>query len=105
MERVGRQPSGDAAHPGPVNTRQEIERLAAEARARGWRRIGIVTSAWHLPRTLALARRFGLPADGIAADRRGRIPPASPVFLVPSGAAMHLTQMWCSELLGRLVGR
>ena len=71
----------------------------------GTKRVAIVTSAWHLPRALALARRFGLAADGIPADRRGRMPPASPAFLVPDGAALHDTQLWCTETIGRMVGR
>jgi uncharacterized SAM-binding protein YcdF (DUF218 family) len=91
--------------PEPVNTRGEIERLASEAAARGWKRIAIVTSAWHLPRALALARRFGLVADGLPADSRARMPPASPAYLVPGGEAMHEVQLWCTELIGRMVGR
>lgn len=91
--------------PGPVNTKQEIVRLAEEARARGWRRIAVVSSGWHLPRALALARRHGLPADGIPADRRGRAPAASPLFLIPCGSGMQDIQLWCNEALGRLVGR
>ncbi len=91
--------------PGPVNTREEVQRLAKEAHARGWGRIAIVSSAWHLPRVLALARRFGLPADGIPSDSRGRLPPASPAFLVPGGTGLHETQLWCTEVLGRMVGR
>jgi uncharacterized SAM-binding protein YcdF (DUF218 family) len=87
--------------PGAVNTRQEIERMANEAVRRGWKRIAIVSSAWHLPRALALARRFGLPADGVPADSRGRLPPASPAFLVPGGEALHKVQMWCTEVIGR----
>jgi uncharacterized SAM-binding protein YcdF (DUF218 family) len=91
--------------PGPVNTSQEIQRLAGEATARGWKRVAIVSSAWHLPRALALAKRLGLAADGIPSDHRGRMPPASPAFLVPGGAALHDTQLWCSETIGRMVGR
>ncbi len=90
---------------GPVNTRQEIQRLADEAKTRGWTRIGIVSSAWHLPRAMALARRFGLNADPIPADRRGRPAPASPVFIIPCGAGFHDVQLWCTEVLGRMVGR
>jgi len=101
----GTPPEGMLLIPGVVNTRQEIIRLAEEARARGWKRIAIVSSAWHLPRALALARRFGLPADGIPADSRARLPSASPAFLVPGGAALHDTQLWCTEVLGRMVGR
>lgn len=91
--------------PGPVNTSQEVALLAAEARARGWRRIALVTSAWHLPRALAHARRHGLAADGVPADARGRLPPASPVFLVPCGEGFQDTQSFCSEVLARLVRR
>lgn len=91
--------------PGPLNTRQEIQRLAEEARHRGWRRVALVTSGWHLPRALALARRHGLPADPFPADRRGRPPAASPVFLVPGGGALHDTQLWLTEVIGRAVGR
>jgi uncharacterized SAM-binding protein YcdF (DUF218 family) len=91
--------------PGPVNTRQEIERLAAEAHTRGWQRIALVSSGWHLPRALALARRNGLPADGIPADRRGRVPAASPLFLIPCGSGFEDVQLACNEILGRLIGR
>jgi uncharacterized SAM-binding protein YcdF (DUF218 family) len=91
--------------PGPVNTKAEIARLAEEAHLRGWQRIALVTSAWHLPRALALARRCGLPADGIPADSRGRMPAATPLFLIPCGNGVHDIQLWCNEVLGRLVGR
>ncbi len=91
--------------PEPVNTRREIERLANEARLRGWKRVALVSSAWHLPRALALARRFGLPADGLPADSRGRLLPASPAYLVPGGASLHDVQLWCTEVLGRMVRR
>ena len=98
-------PPGMLLIPGPVNTSQEIRSLAEQARVRGWRRVGIVSSAWHLPRALALARRHGLPADGIASDSRGFPPPASPLFLIPTGSALHETQLWSAEVIGRLVGR
>lgn len=91
--------------PGPVNTSEEIRLLAAEAQARGWRRIALVSSGWHLPRALALARRHGLEADAVAADRRGRPPAATALFLIPVGSALHDTQLWCAEVLGRLLGR
>jgi uncharacterized SAM-binding protein YcdF (DUF218 family) len=104
-ESWGVPPPGMLLIRGPVNTSQEIQRLAEEARARGWKRIGLVSSAWHLPRAMALARRFGLAADPIPADCRGRPAPASPVFLIPCGRGFHEVQLWCSEVLGRLVGR
>lgn len=98
-------PPGMLLIPGPVNTRQEVVRLAAEARTRGWRRVALVSSGWHLPRALALARRHGLVADGVPADRRGRMPAASPLFLIPCGSGFEDVQLWCNEVLGRLAGR
>lgn len=98
-------PPGMLLIPGPVNTKQEIQSLAAEARTRGWRRVALVSSGWHLPRALALARRNGLAADGVPADRHGRIPSASPLFLIPCGAGFEDVQLWCNEVLGRMVGR
>lgn len=91
--------------PGPVNTSQEIAALRQLARERSWQRVAIVTSAWHLRRALALARRAGLPADGVAADHRGRLPPLSPVFLVPCGAGADSVQLWMTEVIGHMVGR
>lgn len=101
----GLDPDRLLAVPGPVNTRQEIERVHEIAARNGWRRVALVSSAWHLPRALRLAERLELAADGIPADHRGRPPPASPVYLVPGGQALQLTQLWCTERLGRLVGR
>lgn len=98
-------PPGMLLIPGPVNTKEEIVRLAQEARTRGWRRIALVSSGWHLPRALALARRHGLAADGVPADQRGRMPPASPLFLIPCGSGFQDVQLWCNEVLGRLAGR
>lgn len=91
--------------PGPVNTAQEIAAVAKLARERGWQRVAIVTSAWHLRRALALAERAGLAADGVAADQHGRIPPLTPVFLVPCGLGANDVQLWMIEVIGRLVGR
>ncbi len=98
-------PPGMLLLSGPVNTRQEIQRLADEAKKRSWGRIGIVSSAWHLPRAMSLAQRFGLAADAIPADRRGRPAPASPVFIIPCGNGFHDVQLWTTEVLGRLFGR
>ncbi|MCS6970940.1 MAG: YdcF family protein [Planctomycetota bacterium] len=101
----GADPAQVVAVPGPQNTRQEIARVAEIARAQGWRRVALVSSAWHLPRALALAERYGLPADGIPADHRAGRAALSPVFLVPVARSLLLTQQWCWETIGRLVGR
>ena len=40
--------------------------------AQGWKRVAVVTDAYHLPRSLYIFRRFGIPATGIAATPEGR---------------------------------
>ncbi len=91
--------------PGPHNTATEIAALAERARAEGWTRIGIVTSAWHMPRALRLARGHGLDPVPIGADFRGRVPPPSAVGLVPTGSGHYRVQVALKEYLARLVGR
>jgi uncharacterized SAM-binding protein YcdF (DUF218 family) len=91
--------------PEPVNTSQELaayRRLVAE---KGWTRLGIVSSAYHLPRALGLARRNGLEMTPIAADHRGGGLPPPALALVPYGPAFQQTNLAVWELVGRWVGR
>jgi uncharacterized SAM-binding protein YcdF (DUF218 family) len=91
--------------PGPKNTSQEMAALGRLARDRGWKRIGLVTSASHLRRAMRLARRQGLDPTPIPADARGKIQPASAVGLVPSGPGFFSVQVASKEILGALIGR
>lgn len=91
--------------PGALITMTEVagyQRLAAE---RGWRRLGLVTSAWHLPRALATCRRIGLEVTPLPADHLGRSPGWSPMYLVPQGRGFDRVGKACWEWLGMLVGR
>ncbi len=87
------------------NTRDEI---AADRRLQarlGWRRVGLLSSAWHLPRALALARKAGLAATPLAADWRGRPHPFQLQLLVPQAMGFLDVQRACWEFLGRRLGR
>lgn len=86
-------------------TSEEVPAYAALARARGWTRLGLVTSAWHMPRALRLCRRAGLAVVPIAADMGGRGHPWSPVWLVPDGDALETTRRMLWELAGMVAGR
>lgn len=92
--------------PGPYNTKTEVQaykRLLQKKKA--WRRVGLITSAWHLRRTMKLCRRMGLSLHPLPADIRGGYSYQGALSLIPSGGgfADSHTALW--ELLGALVGR
>jgi uncharacterized SAM-binding protein YcdF (DUF218 family) len=91
--------------PGPINTTQEIAAYRTLLAARGWTRVGLVTSGWHLPRALALCRRAGLSMVPIMSDCRGRQPGWSLLYLIPQERGFVNVHLGCWEYLGRLIGR
>jgi len=104
-QQMGVPPDAIVQIPGPKNTSEEMVALSALARERGWRRVGLVTSASHLRRAMRLAARHGLAVTPIPADVRGQVQPASAVGLVPSGGGFHAVQVGSKELVAGLVGR
>jgi uncharacterized SAM-binding protein YcdF (DUF218 family) len=91
---------------GARNTREEARLHAALIHERGWRRIGLVTSGYHMRRALALFRAEGIDAVPLPADLRGRESPwLGAVSIVPTGAAAGRLHKACWELVGRLAGR
>lgn len=51
------------------NTFENAVFTAREMRGRGWRRLLLVTDAWHMPRARYVFRRLGIAADGAAVPR------------------------------------
>lgn len=86
-------------------TRDEIQAYRDLQARRGWRRMGLLTSAWHLPRAGALARRAGLEVSPLGADWRGRPSAFLLHRLVPQGEGFQRMGAACWERLGRAVGR
>lgn len=86
------------------NTREEATAAAALVRARGWQRVGLLTSAWHMRRALALFRRAGVNAVPLAADHRGELRWDGLYSIVPLDAGYYLVSKASWELLGALVG-
>src|SRR6185295_9666007 len=91
--------------PEPKNTSQEIAAFKALVAERGFQKVGVLSSAWHLRRVRALAEKEGLDAIFIAADHRGGEPFFSPALVIPQPGALKTTQNAIWELLGRAVGR
>ena len=86
-------------------TREEIQAYRRLKAQEGWHRVGLLSSAWHLPRAMALAKRAGLEVLPIRSDERGRIPRFQLWHIVPQDEGFQKTQLACWEMLGRRVGR
>jgi uncharacterized SAM-binding protein YcdF (DUF218 family) len=91
--------------PGPRNTREEMRAAQALITARGWTDVGVLTSAWHLRRTLMQAERAGLHPVPFGSDFRGGDAVASVMGLVPSGHGFYRTRLAVWEFLGAMVLR
>lgn len=94
------------------NTRAEMGELKRLAAERGWTRIGLVTSAWHMGRAERLAGVSGVRVTPLPADFQSRpdlkIDPwlrARTFSVIPSPGAIGATHMAVKENLARLVGR
>jgi len=104
-ENLGVPRDATLAVTGPASTLDEVRMLARLARERGWRRLGLVTSAVHMRRAMRLARRYGLEAVPLPADRLGLRRRLRPHDLVPSARGFLVaTAVWW-EVLGMAVGR
>ena len=86
-------------------TREEIAAYRRLQSRFGWRRMGLISSAWHLPRAMGLAGRAGLAVTPLGADWRGRRRPFQVRDLVPQPDGLLYVQWACWEYLGRWVGR
>lgn len=91
--------------PGPRTTAEEMDAVAELVARRGWRRVGVVTSGYHLRRALALARARGLELEPMPAGPVGSLAPPAPQSLLPSGEGFAAVHRGCWELLGRIASR
>jgi uncharacterized SAM-binding protein YcdF (DUF218 family) len=86
-------------------TREEVAEYRRLQTQHGWKRMALLSSAWHLPRVLALARKEGLEATPIGADEHDRDRRFQGAWLIPQGSGFYWVQLACWEYLGRWVGR
>jgi uncharacterized SAM-binding protein YcdF (DUF218 family) len=86
-------------------TSEEARAVAALVRERGWTRVGLVTSAWHMRRAERLFRAAGVDVVPVAADHRGEPTWEGLYSVVPVGNGAYLQQKAAWEWIGALVGR
>lgn len=93
--------------PRPTNTREEMQTLKALQEEYGWERIGVVSSARHLPRVERNAERAGVEIEPIPADFLSNPTAVFPAFvsLVPSSVGFFTVHAACWEWLARRAGR
>ena len=94
---------------GGKNTSEEMKSLAT--RFGSDQKVGLLTSAWHMPRATRLAERNGLnvvplPADfRTAAGKEGKTPGQWVEALIPNGGAMGAIWSFAKEYVGMAIGR
>lgn len=89
--------------PRPENTAQEIALIKRLAEEHGWKRIGVVSSAWHLPRVARLAAHQDLGVLPLPCDWLGVVPPWSGELVMPRGEGLRLVELALKEHLGLLL--
>ena len=89
---------------GARTTSEEAELIAPIVQERGWRRVGLLSSAVHLGRALPWFEAEGLSPEPIAADvRRDPVRWDGLYSLVPKGPAAADLHAVVWELVGRAV--
>ena len=96
--------------PGGLVTSTEIASYEALIRSEGWGRVGLISSAWHLPRALRKAKQLnlneGVEIVPIGCDYQGNPPTLwPPFFVVPQAGGFQLVNRAVWERGGMLVGR
>lgn len=69
------------------------------------KRVGILTSAWHLNRALRLAAKAGINATPIPADFHSQFATFSADWIIPSAANLNQSSLAIKEYLAAIVGR
>ncbi|HVT73583.1 MAG TPA: YdcF family protein [Lacunisphaera sp.] len=88
------------------NTADEARAVVAMARERQWRKIILVTTAWHLPRAAWLFRESGIDFVAFPVDfRRDRRRPLTLLDFLPEADALLLTETTLRECYGNVFYR
>ena len=88
-----------------INTSEEMENLKKWTDVNPGKRIGLLTSAWHLPRAVRLAKAQGIEVEPIASGFYSQPYAPDPGIVVPNEYNLIITASAAKEYLARLVGR
>lgn len=83
------------------NTRDEARAVAEMAKAHGWKRVIVVTTAWHMPRAARLFRKAGVDFVPFPVDfRADGAKDLDAVDFLPSAEALQRTETALRECYG-----
>jgi uncharacterized SAM-binding protein YcdF (DUF218 family) len=86
------------------DTHDEALHTSSLARTNGWKKILLVTSAWHMRRALATFRKAGLEASPVGSDFRGTVALAAEGrwSFIPRSEGLVLLDLWLEEVFGHI---
>lgn len=83
------------------NTWDEARAVAELAQQRGWRKVIVVTTAWHMPRAARLFRAAGVPFAPFPVDfRRDKSRALTPAEFIPRAEAFQMSETALRECYG-----
>lgn len=88
----------------PRTTAEEIREFKKLMAQRGWERVGVCSSAWHLPRVELLCSKTGVTLVPIPADFHSGEVAWSPLYAVPQARGFEDVQKALWEILGAATG-
>jgi uncharacterized SAM-binding protein YcdF (DUF218 family) len=88
-----------------INTSEEMKSLKAKPEFWEGKQCGLITSAFHMPRAIRLAKAQGLDLIPVAADYRANRSKFTMIELMPSSLATGSIEVAVKEYLGSLIGR
>lgn len=101
LRGVRRLPAGAVmTEPASRNTHENALATARIAKERGWKKVHLVTSAFHMPRSVACFRKVGLEVVPLPVDYYTFTTPPGPEAFVPTPGALALSTMAIKEYLG-----
>lgn len=87
------------------NTLEEMQDLKSRGELWNGKRIGLLTSAFHMPRAMRLAKSQGLELIPISCDFRARPHVTIPLDWFPGAGALAQNELLLKEYLAAMVGR
>jgi uncharacterized SAM-binding protein YcdF (DUF218 family) len=88
-----------------INTKEEMAALKKQPELWEEKRLGLITSAFHMPRAIRLAKSLGLEPIPVAADFRSSHKIQSIRDWIPSAAGLGNNDLNFREFIAQLVGR